>query len=104
MVNDFSGPCKLPTGVDEFAATTAFITSSSVIALAASASGLAWTRTAKCCCPKMRTCATPLIVDRRWAILVSANSSTSRNGTDFDDRLRNRTGESAGFTLMKDGG
>jgi hypothetical protein len=45
------GPIIVPTGVSELAAATAFCTSVSVRPLAASASGLAWTRTANFCAP-----------------------------------------------------
>ncbi len=103
-MNDFSGPIIVPTGVDELAAATAVMRSSRVKPLVASASGLAWTRTAKCCWPKISTWATPLSVDSRCAITVSANSSTSEIGTVSEDRLMKITGKSAGFTLMKNGG
>ncbi len=47
---------------------------------------------------------TPLKVEMRWAIRVSAYSSTAESGSVEELRLRKITGASAGFALMKLGG
>ena len=51
-------------------------TSSMPICRVASAFGSSWARTANFCEPNTDTCATPLTMDIRWAIMVSAYSST----------------------------
>ena len=70
----------------------------------ASASGLAWMRTANFCWPMTRTWLTPLRVEMRCAIRVSAYSSTAESGRVAERRLRKMIGASAGFALMKLGG
>ena len=51
-----------------------------------------------------RTWLTPLKVDRRCAINVSAYSSTSDSGIVAELRLRKMTGASAGLAFRKLGG
>ena len=56
-------------------------TSSMPMPRAARARGSTWTRTAYFCDPKTNTCATPLIVEIRWARFVCAYSSTVYSGS-----------------------
>ena len=71
---------------------------------AASRSGSACTRTANFWEPKIRTCATPVMVDSRWASMVSAYSLTTDNGRVGEDIAIKKIGESAGLDLRNEGG
>ena len=55
-------------------------------------SGLIWARTANFCEPKTCTWATPLTIEIRWAIIVSAYSSSWYSGSVVEVRARNSTG------------
>src|SRR5687768_14796298 len=87
-----------------FPAATAERTSSKLMPREANLSGSTWTRTAYFCEPMTFTCATPSTMEMRWAMVVSAYSSTEDNGRVGETRQRKRMGESAGLTLRKDGG
>jgi len=97
-------PHSVPVGRLTFARWTAPATSSSPRPRAASACGSSCTRTAYFCAPKTCTCATPLTVETRGAIIVSAYSLTVHSGSVGDDSARNRIGWSAGLTFRKEGG
>ena len=56
-------------------------------------------RTARFCAPSMFTCATPVIVDMRGLITLSANSFISCDGAVSEVSARKMTGASAGLTL-----
>ena len=71
---------------------------------AASSRGSTCARTAYFCGPKMETCATPGVVEMRWARSVSAYSFTSESRSVGERTARKSTGESAGFTFLYDGG
>ena len=81
MVNDFVAPCRVPVGRFTFPLATAFATSSMPIPREARARGSSWARTAYFWEPKTCTWATPLIMEMRWAIVVSAYSSTAASGS-----------------------
>ena len=51
------------------------------------------------CAPKTFTCATPSIMEMRWAIRFSAYSSTAESGSVGEDSVKNKIGWSAGFTF-----
>ena len=70
----------------------------------ASSRGSRSIRTANFWAPWMFTCATPLTVDSRWAITVSAYSFTCDSGRVSEPSARNRIGWSAGLTFCSDGG
>ena len=59
----------------------------------------AWMRTAGRMPPSTDTWPTPLTVDKRWAMSVSARSLRSRIDTMSDVSARVTTAASAGFTL-----
>ena len=61
-------------------------------------------RTAYFCEPYTLTCATPLTIDSRCAIVVSAYSSRSDSFMSFAVSARKRIGAAAGFCLRYDGG
>ena len=86
------------------AAATAFRRSSRPMPFDASASGLAWMRTAYFCAPNTLTCATPESCEMRCAMSVSAYSSTTESGSVADESAANSTGWSAGLTFWNDGG
>ena len=58
----------------------------------ASLRGSSWTRAAYFCVPNTCTCATPLMVDNRWAMLVWMYSSSCESGMVLDRKLRYRIG------------
>ena len=68
------------------------------------AGGSRSTRTANFCAPNTDTCATPLTIEMRCAIVVSAYSSTVESGSVSELTVRKNTGVSAGFTFRKEGG
>ena len=82
-----------------FPCCTAFDTSSMPIPRLARAAGSSWTRTAYFWEPKTWTWATPLTIEMRWAMSVSAYSSTVDSFMVGELRARNRIGWSAGFTF-----
>ena len=82
-----------------FAFCTASDTSSMPTPRLASASGSSRTRTAYFCAPLTWTWATPLTIEMRWAMSVSAYSSTVESLTVGELRARNRIGWSAGLTF-----
>src|ERR1017187_363279 len=74
------------------------------ICRAANSRGSTCTRTAYFIPPWTSTSATPVIMERRWATLVSAYSSTVEMGSVSEDNARLRTGAAAGFDLCHCGG
>ena len=78
---------------------TAWATSSMPTPRDASARGSSWMRTAYFCDPYTITCATPLTIEIRWAISVSAYSLSLYSGSVGAVSAKNRIGWSAGFTL-----
>ena len=70
-----------PVGVLTFQARSAASTSLMPICLAASAWGSSWAWTANFWLPSTCTCATPLTIEMRWAMRVSAYSSSVHGGT-----------------------
>src|SRR6202008_386886 len=56
------------------------------------------------CDPMTFTCATPGIVERRWAMVDWAYSSSDESGSVSDSSTMINTGKSAGFTFWYDGG
>ena len=103
-MNDWLGPWSVPVGRFTLAAVIAFCTASMPMPRAVSASGFTWTRTEYFCEPKTWTWATPLTMEIRWAIEVSAYSSTVDNGSSREWIDRYRIGWSAGLTFWNDGG
>ncbi len=77
----------------------AWATWSSPTSREASASGLSWMRTAYFCEPKTMTWATPLTMEIRWAIMVSAYSSRVERGRVGEVRTIKRIGVRAGLTF-----
>jgi len=71
-VNAWRGPCIVPVGEFGFQLEMAWLTSLMPIFLPTSLSGLSWTRTAYLVAPPTCTCDTPLTVEIRGAIKVSA--------------------------------
>jgi hypothetical protein len=61
--------------------------------------GSSSTRTAYFCAPNTCTCATPLTIEMRCAIVVSAYSSSVDSGSVFEVSARIQTGWSAGLTF-----
>ena len=104
MAKLWRSPSIRPIGWLTLACVMAFCSSSKPMSRAASRSGLARIRTANFCEPKTRTCATPLIVESRWASWVSAYSLTCGSGRVGDERAMKKIGASAGLTLRNDGG
>src|SRR4051812_38562618 len=66
--------------------------------------GSSCTRSAYFACPHTPTEATPSIVESRWAIAVSAYSSTCVIGSTFDVSAMFKIGDADGFCLRYDGG
>ncbi len=60
-------------------------------------------RTAYFCWPQTPTSATPLTIDIRWAIVVSAVSSSTESGSTLEVSTRNMIGAAAGFDAMEAG-
>ncbi len=104
MTDDWRGPSKLPLAWLTLAVATAVRKSSRVRPYAASAAGLACTRTAGRCPPLMLTSPTPGSWAIFWASRVSARSSTWGSGKVAEVSPRVRMGVSAGFTLLYTGG
>src|SRR5690349_3972211 len=97
-------PQMVPTGWLMFQPCSACAIWLKPIPRLARRSGFTFTRTAYFCAPMTFTWATPGIMERRWAIVVSAYSSTLFMGRVLEVRVRKKIGESAGFTLRNDGG
>ena len=71
-VTAWPGPSRTPSGPAALALTMALRTSSADRPMAASATGLNWTRTAGCSAPVATTSATPSTCERRCTTTVSA--------------------------------
>src|SRR5512143_1963195 len=104
MLKARCGPCNVPVGRLTFHLLKALSTSLIPICLAASLSGSTCTRTAYLVEPKTLTWATPVTMEIRCAISVSAYSSSVQSGKVGDVRASIMMGESAGLVLRKDGG
>ena len=94
------GPSKLPLAPLTLAAAMALRTSSRPMPAAASASGLACTRTAGRTPPAMLTRPTPLICDSFCATRVSISSWMRGSGSVSEVMARVTMGASAGLTLL----
>src|SRR2546422_6435300 len=79
----------MPVGRFTLPAAMPPATSSIPMPRVASALGSSWMRTAYLAAPYTCTCATPLTVERRWAMKVSAYSSSA----DSDSRSEEHTSE-----------
>ena len=90
---------RLPIGLTEASAVTAWRISSTEMPRVASASRSYLMRTARFWAPWMLTCATPDSVEMRGLITLSANSFISCDIAVSDVSARKMTGESAGLTL-----
>src|SRR5205823_3802249 len=91
-VNDLCGPVMLPVGVFTFQARSAASTSLMPICREASDRGFSCAWTAYFWLPSTCTCATPLTIEMRWAMRVSAYSSSVHGGTVVDVITRYRIG------------
>jgi hypothetical protein len=100
MVEARVGPSKLPLAALTLALASAVRRSSRLMPYAASALGLARTRTAGRCPPLMLTRPTPGSCEIFCARRVSARSSTAMSGKVREVRARVMIGVSAGFTLL----
>ena len=98
------GPMMVPVGRLTFQFLSAVSTSLMPICREASACGSICTCTAYFCAPSTCTWATPLIIEMRCAMRVSAYSSRVQSGSVGEVRARYRIGWSAGLTLVKVGG
>src|SRR5581483_8109081 len=103
-VNALCGPMMLPVGVLTFQLRSAFSTSLMPIWRDASWCGSSCAWTAYFWLPRTCTCATPLTIEIRCAMRVSAYSSSVHGGTVVDVMTRYRIGWSAGFTFVNVGG
>ena len=97
-------PESTPVGRLTFAELMAVATSSMPMPRLASARGSTCTRAAYFIDPNTFTAATPLTCDIRWAITVSAYSSSCDSGIVLDRTIRYKIGWSAGFVFCMDGG
>src|SRR3954465_127920 len=93
-----------PAGVLTFQLRSAVSTSLMPIRREAGARGSSCACTANFWLPSTCTCATPLTIEMRCAMRVSAYSSSVHGGTVVEVITRYRIGWSAGFTLVKVGG
>ncbi len=66
---------------------------------AASWRGSTSMRTAYFCEPNTSTCATPVTIEMRWAMVCCPYSSRTESGTVFDERTRMMTDWSLGFAF-----
>ena len=103
-VYDLWGPMIDPVGVFTFQARRDASTSLMPICRAASARGSSCACTANFWLPSTCTWATPLTIEIRCAMRVSAYSSSVHGGTVVDVITRYRIGWSAGFTFVNVGG
>src|SRR6185436_18767907 len=99
-----SAPYIVPVGSDTLEFWIALATSSTPIACADSLRGSRSTRTAYLAAPKTCTCATPLTIEIRWAMVDSAYSLITGSGSVAERSTRKSTGWSPGFTFWYDGG
>src|SRR6185503_13316785 len=97
-------PFRTPAGVLTLLALTALTTSSRPILRYARARGSSRICTAYRWAPMMSICATPSMVERRCARIVSAYSLTVDRGRVCDCTAKKRIGESDGLDLLNDGG
>ena len=97
-------PHSVPVGRLTLFFSSAACTSLRPIPRDASRLGSSCARTAYFCAPMTLTCATPVIMEMRCEIIVSAYSSTTESGSVGELSVSIRTGMSAGFTLRKVGG
>ena len=94
----------VPVGMFALALPMALASSSRPMPYAESLRGSASMRTAYFAAPKIPTCATPLTVEIRCAIVDSAYSSTVQMGRSGDRSASSTTGWSPGLTFWYDGG
>jgi hypothetical protein len=100
MVADCEGPSKLPLAWLTLLLPIAVRRSSIVRPRAASATGLAWMRTAGRCPPVTATRPTPCSCESFWATRVSTMSCTCVSGRVREVTPMVTTGASAGLTLL----
>src|SRR5579862_2096593 len=103
-VIDWCGPHMMPVGRLTFWDCTAEVTWSTPSPRDESACGLRAMRTAYFCDPQTPTSATPSTIDRRWAIVVSAVSSSTDSGSTLEVSAMNMTGAAAGLDRWNVGG